>query len=123
MKLHFRLGDLTAIILVALLAGLLFVLFLPKTTATAAYAQIYQNGTLIQTVSLSQDGEFTVTGTYRNTITVQDGKIAVTDSDCPGKDCVHSGFSGSAGKSIVCLPNGLEIRIVSDDDHVDFVVG
>lgn len=123
MKLHFRLGDLTAIILVALLAGLLFVLFLPKTTATAAYAQIYQNGTLIQTVSLSQDGEFTVTGTYRNTITVQDGKIAVTDSDCPGRDCVHSGFSGSAGKSIVCLPNGLEIRIVSDDDHVDFVVG
>ena len=123
MKLHFHLGDLTAIILVALLAGLLFVLFLPKTTATAAYAQIYQNGTLIQTVSLSQDGEFTVTGTYRNTITVQDGKIAVTDSDCPGRDCVHSGFSGSAGKSIVCLPNGLEIRIVSDDDHVDFVVG
>ncbi len=123
MKLHFRLGDLTAIILVALLAGLLFVLFLPKTTATAAYAQIYQNGTLIQTVSLSQDGEFTVTGTYRNTITVQDGKIAVTESDCPGRDCVHSGFSGSAGKSIVCLPNGLEIRIVSDDDHVDFVVG
>lgn len=123
MKLHFRLGDLTAIILVALLAGLLFVLFLPKTTATAAYAQIYQNGTLIQTVSLSQDGEFTVTGTYRNTITVQDGKIAVTDSDCPGRDCVHSGFSGSAGKSIVCLPNGLEIRIVSNDDHVDFVVG
>ena len=123
MKLHFRIGDLAAIIAIVLLAVLLFLLFLPQTAATAAWAEIYQNGNLIKTVALSRDGEFTITGDYCNTVTVRDGKIAVTESDCPGKDCVHLGFSGSAGKSIVCLPNGLEIRIVSDDDSVDFIVG
>ena len=67
--------------------------------------------------------EFTVTGDYTNTITVRDGKIAVTASDCPGHDCVSCGWVEHGGKSIVCLPNGLEIRVLADRGDVDFVVG
>lgn len=123
MKLRFSKGDIAAIALVALLAAVVFVLFLPKKDASAAYAEIYQDGKLVKTVSLSQDQEFTVTGKYTNTVTVCDGKIAVTQSDCPGADCVSCGWMDSAGRSIVCLPNGLEIRVVAGGDGVDFVVG
>lgn len=123
MHLRFQKWDIAVIAAVALLAVLVFALFLPKDTATGAYAEIYQDGKRIKSVSLSQDQTFTVEGAYSNTITVQDGKIAVTASDCPGSDCVHCGWISGTGRSIVCLPNGLEIRVVAGSSDVDFVVG
>lgn len=123
MKLRFQKGDMVAVAVVVLLAVLVFVLFLPKEDTSAAYAEIYQDGKLIKTVSLAVDQEFTVTGKYTNTVTVCDGKIAVTQSDCLGGDCVSCGFVDSAGRSIVCLPNGLEIRVMAGSGNVDFVVG
>lgn len=122
MRLRFGKWDIVAIAGVALLAVLVFLAFLPK-GETAASAQIYQNGKLIKTVSLNKDQQFDITGQYCNTVTVQDGKIAVTDSDCPGGDCVSCGWLSSAGRSIVCLPNGLEIRVIAGKSDVDFVVG
>ena len=123
MYLRFQKWDIAVIAVVALLAVLLFVWFLPKETSTGTYAEIYQDGELIKTVSLAQNQTFTADGKYSNTVTVQDGKIAVTASDCPGEDCVHCGWISAAGRSIVCLPNGLEIRVVGGGSDVDFVVG
>ena len=57
------------------------------------------------------------------TVTVKNGKIAVTHSDCPGKDCVGCGWQSQSGRSLVCLPNRMEIRIVTAKSDVDFVVG
>lgn len=119
----FKWGDLLAIGLVLVLAAVCFLMFLPGDVGEAVCARIYQNGQPVMTVSLDQPREFRVTGDYCNTITVKDGKIAITDSDCPGRDCVHSGSIHSPGRSLVCLPNALEIRIVSGQPDVDFVVG
>ena len=119
----FRWGDLLAVAAVLLLAVVIFLLCLPGQRAQAAYADIYQNGKLILTVSLAQDREIPISGNYNNTVTVKDGKIAITASDCPGEDCVHIGWIETSGRSIVCLPNGLEIRVVADHGEVDFVVG
>lgn len=44
-----------------------------------------------------------IDGAYHNTIVISDGKVAFTQSDCPNKDCVHTGYI-SAGMS-ACLPN------------------
>lgn len=123
MSLRFRKGDILAIIFVVFLAVLLFVLFLPKQDTSVGYAQIYQNGDLIKTVSLALDQELTVSGAYCNTITVSQGKIGVTQSDCPGGDCIQCGWIDGVGRSIVCLPNGLEIWVISGNNDVDFVVG
>lgn len=123
MKLKFQKWDIAAIGAVVLLAMLVFALFLPQGDPSAAYAEIYQNGKLVRRVSLTEDCEFTVAGEYSNTVAVKDGKIAVIASDCPGEDCVHCGWAAESGRSIVCLPNGLEIRILSASDDVDFVVG
>ena len=122
-NLRFRKGDWLAIVIVAALAVAVMLCFLPGRKAPAAHAQVYLNGQLIKTVSLHEDQTFLVEDQYCNEITVKDGAVAITRSDCPGKDCVHSGSVRSKGRSLVCLPNALEIRIVSADTDVDFVVG
>lgn len=121
--LRFRKGDFLAIAAVLLLAALVAVSFLPGGDAGAVSAQIYQDGALIKTLSLEADTSFEVKGRYTNVITVRDGEIAITQSDCPGEDCVHSGAIHASGRSIVCLPNAVEVRVVNKASDVDFIVG
>lgn len=85
----------------------------------AAYAEIYSNGRLVKTVSLALEQEFTVGG--HNTVTVKDGKIAVTWADCPDGYCMARGFRSSGG-DIVCLPNRLVISF-SGEQEIDGVSG
>ena len=82
------------------------------------------DGEVIRELRLEENTEITVEGAYRNTISVRDGKIAFTHSDCPGEDCVHSGWISAPGRSAVCLPNRVEIRLEgeADTDDVDAVV-
>ena len=121
-QMRFRKGDLLAIFLVIALAAAIVISFLPQRKQQGGYAEIYLHAKKIKTVSLLEDQTFTITDRYTNEITIQDGRIAITGSDCPGEDCIHIGYICSPGRTIVCLPNGLEIRIVSQNDDVDFVV-
>lgn len=123
MHLRFQKWDIVVIVAVVLMAALVFTLFLPQKDASDPCAQIYQDGKLVKTIALTENQEFSVSGKYTNTITVHDGMIAITQSDCPGQDCVRCGWMDRAGRSIVCLPNGLEIRVVAGNSDVDFVVG
>ena len=122
-SLRFRKGDWLAVALVAAVAIAVLLCFLPSGHREAAYAQVYLDGILVKTVALQEDQVFCVEDQYRNEITVKDGTIAITASDCPGQECVHSGSIHSTGRSLVCLPNRVEIRVVSKADEVDFVVG
>ena len=121
--LRFRKGDWLAIGVVLVVAAAVVLAFLPGHNAPAACAQVYLNGRLIKTVALGEPQSFVVEDLYSNEITVADGAIAFTSSDCPGQDCVHSGSIQSAGRSLVCLPNRVEIRVTAAADDVDFVVG
>ena len=85
----------------------------------ASHAEIHSDGKLVRTVSLAIDQEFTVAG--HNTVTVRDGKIAVTWADCPDGYCVARGFCSSGG-DIVCLPNQLVISFTGAQE-VDGVAG
>lgn len=122
-RLVFQKGDILAIALVVFLAVVTVFCFLPKEETVACEVQIYQNGQLLKTLDLTRDQEMTVSGKYRNTIAVMDGKVSITASDCPGEDCVHSGAISAPGRSIVCLPNGVEVRVTGKASDVDFVVG
>ena len=121
-KLQFRKGDWLVIGLVIALALAVFLCFLPGNKQPSSQAQIYLNGECIQTVDLTKDQTFTISDRYQNVIEVADGKIFFKESDCPGKDCVHSGSISTLGRVLVCLPNGVEIRIIAAEADVDFVV-
>ena len=112
---------------ILLLAGLLILclalsFFLTRPGKAATRAAIRSGDTVI-TISLLEDQEFTLhapDGGY-NTITVRDGKIAVTEADCPDRYCVRQGFCNS-GVQIVCLPHGLVISFLNDAG-IDGAVG
>ena len=123
MRLRFQKGDLLAVAAVLLLAAAVFALFLPSRNGDAAVVEIYRNGQRSHAFPLNADRQVTITGDYTNVVTISGGKVAITESSCPGGDCISCGWVSSAGRSIVCLPNGVEIRITGGDSEVDFVVG
>lgn len=122
-KLTFQKADLLVIAAVVLLALIIAAAFLlPSGHNDGAVVQIYQDGKLIQAVPLQENTVVTLTGNYENTVQIQDGKVAIIASDCPGEDCVHTGWISTPGTSIICLPNRVEIRITGESD-VDLIVG
>lgn len=122
MRLTFCKGDIFAIVLVAALAILVSVFFWTRVgSEEGSMVSVYQEGELIKEIPLNEPAEFLVEGVYTNKILVKDGKTAIVESDCPGTDCVHSGWIHEAGRSIVCLPNRVEVRIEGASE-VDFVV-
>lgn len=122
MRLTFCKGDIFAIVLVAAIAVLVSVVFWTGIgSEEGSVVSVYQEGELVREVPLNETTELIVEGTYTNKILVKDGKTAIVESDCPGTDCVHSGWIHEAGRSIVCLPNRVEIRIEGASE-VDFVV-
>lgn len=101
-------------------AGLSVLLLRPWETPTQA--EIWSDGHLVETVSLAVDRVITVESRFgTNIVTVKDGKIAVTEADCPNHDCMARGFCGG-GAPIVCLPNRMEIRF-RGGQSVDGAVG
>ena len=107
---------------VVLVASLGLSVFLMAGGESAELAEI-KNGDTRFTVVLAEDQEFTLQspdGGF-NTVTVRDGKIAVTDADCPDRYCVKQGFCNS-GEQIVCLPHKLVISFVGESE-IDGAVG
>ena len=108
-------------LLLAACVGLSIPLLMPGEAST--HAEILSQGVLIESVDLRINREFTVTTEAggRNIITVKDGKIAVTEANCPDHYCMQRGYCHN-GSPIVCLPNRLTIRFVGEQ-AIDAVVG
>ncbi|MCI7638853.1 MAG: NusG domain II-containing protein [Clostridiales bacterium] len=119
MKTKTWIALLSAVFLLSLL-GSFWVL---RTQPEAALAEVSSGGKLIKTVNLHENQQFTITAENggENTITVRDGKIAVTDATCPDHYCMKRGFCAS-GTDIVCLPNRLVIHFIGAQT-VDAAVG
>ena len=100
-----RAGDFFIVALVLIFA---FAIWLyPVFSEHGGKAQIKQ-GEEIKTVSLNKEENIELHGA---TVCVFDGKIAITDSNCPDKVCVKTGGISKKGESIVCVPNGIVITI------------
>lgn len=122
-RLQWKKGDFLALFFVlALAVGLLLWFTLSAGNRSAATVQAYQNGQLLWEKPLNVDGTYEIIGDYQNQVTVRDGKVAITSSTCPGEDCVHQGFCSTPGRSIVCLPNRVELRLTGFGEY-DIVVG
>ena len=122
MKQTFRKGDFILIVLVAVIAILGSIYYMSNLgAAEGSVVMIYQNGEVIREIPLGQDEEVIIDGAFTNKVSIKDGKAAVIESNCPGNDCVLSGEIHESGRSIICLPNRVEIRIEGESE-VDFVV-
>ena len=68
-------------------------------------------------VSLSEDCVLVVKGALgETTIEVSGGYIQFLSSPCPHKLCVEWGKVAVRGDYIVCVPNGVSVRITGESD-------
>lgn len=85
--------------------------------AVAKTAVIYQDGEEIRRIPLlpGTTDTFTIESSGDkagfNTIRIADGKIGISDADCPDKLCVKMGMISSVAYPISCLPHKLVIQI------------
>lgn len=90
------------------------------------YVVIKVDGQVVKTLELNGETSIEVNG-YQggvNKIVIKDGKVSMTDADCPDKLCVKTGKISKTGETIVCLPHRVvvEIKGSQDDASVDSVV-
>lgn len=72
---------------------------------------------------LNEDRTVTIErGDHINKITIKDGQVSMTFSDCSGQDCIHQGKISQTSQSITCLPNRVVIEIRGDDSEYDAVI-
>lgn len=116
-------GIVTGIALGLAAAGGIIAFAIMKNAPVAdPVAEIRVSGEVVRRVPLSQDCEFTVEcGNGSNTIRISDGKVAVTEADCPDKVCVNTGAISGGMVPIICLPHQLEVVVVSGTEEADAV--
>ena len=120
-----RFDALVALIIALLAVAAALWFYLPRSQSGQLTVVISVAGEETRRVPLSDFTETTVTGgSYTLRVSTRDGGVAVTDSDCPTQDCVHTGVITRAGQSIVCLPAQVVVRLEGTaSDAPDVIVG
>ena len=81
-----------------------------------AVAQVVLDGAVLREIDLSRVAEayrFTVEtpdGGY-NVVSVEPGRIRVSDADCPDQTCVRQGWLSDQAAPVVCAPHRLVIAL------------
>lgn len=73
-------------------------------------------------LSLDEDGLFRFDGIDAE-FEVKGGKIRITKVSCPDKICENTGYIGSPGQSIICVPNKITVVVVGSNESIDVTVG
>lgn len=121
MSLKKRAVIIAAVIAVITTGSILCIIYMYKTADTGAYAYIYQNDRVIETIDLTN-----IHDTYRitveapdggyNVIEVRQGSIGVVEASCPDGLCMNMGFIDNSLMPVTCLPNHLVIRVINDEN-------
>ncbi len=103
-------------VLLALSCAALFLL--PRLSVGGTIANIYVDGECRYSIDLSQvtkPTSFTIeTEAGSNTVTVEPGRIRISEADCPDQICVNQGWITGGITPVVCLPHQVVIQIQRD---------
>lgn len=111
----FKKADFVLFFLI-LLFGLAVSWWSLTTNTDGQQAIVSVNGELYGTYSLAEDRTIQVTEHgHRNYITIKDGQVSMSFSDCENQVCVDTGAISQTADSIVCLPNKVVIEIRSEE--------
>ena len=79
----------------------------------AEWAFVYQDGVLINSVDLAKTAgseTFLIEHEYnRNLIVIEQGRIRISEANCPDGYCVRQGWVSGGSFPIVCLPHRVVI--------------
>lgn len=119
---HRKLFKKTDILIVAACLLLAGVLCLPRLLGGREHltAVITADNEVYTEIDLDEAGEQTITVNH-TTITVRDGTVFFSESDCPDGVCMKTGALDCAGDSAACVPNRVAITIRGEKPDVDAV--
>lgn len=83
------------------------------TAKEPAKLQITVNGEIYGTYDLDKNQEIPINDT--NICRIRDGKVSMTEANCPDQICVHTAAVSKDGGSVVCLPNRIVLEIISQN--------
>lgn len=105
---------------------LLIILIFLAATAITAFAShnnvkkgsvaVIQCGNTVYTADLSVSGEFSFDECRDTVFEINGGKIRIKSAPCKDKICVNTGFIGSPGQCIICVPQKIIITVKKDSD-------
>ncbi|MDD2484054.1 MAG: NusG domain II-containing protein [Eubacteriales bacterium] len=126
----FKKTDLLIIATILIVSALSFGIYQLFLGGSAARAEIYYEGELVESIRLErgEEKEFSVPEAPSVVFHLwPDCTISFSQSDCPDQVCVHAGRIGTVGEFAACLPNKLVLKIVSDGkdekEAPDIVIG
>lgn len=114
---------LAAVIVIIAVAGLLFI---NGTKVKGNRVVVKINGVETRSYVLSENTEFEIkTGKKNedsNVVVIENGKVRVTEADCPDGICKNYRPISYVGETIICLPHKVVIEIVGDETDMDLDV-
>ena len=118
--------DALVVIIVVAFAVMTAAFVYGKNRGETLTATVKHRGRVAAQVALStltEEKKITIDGQYHLTVTLTKDGVSVTESDCPGQDCVHTGRITRAGQSIVCLPEQVIVTLEGKTSVPDVVLG
>lgn len=118
--------DALVVIIVVAFAVMTAAFVYGKNRGETLTATVKHRGRVAAQVALStltEEKKITIDGQYHLTVTLTKDGVSVTESDCPGQDCVHTGRITRAGQSIVCLPEQVIVTLEGKTSAPDVVLG
>lgn len=103
-------------IVIALVAALALAVWPLAVAAASGASQVTITGPAGATVvPIAEDSVYEVDGALGTVVvTVEDGAVSVTESDCPDHTCIRTGPVRAPGSVIACVPNRVIVRVGGD---------
>lgn len=115
--------KLIAGLLAAAVAGSAVFILLQRGRAPAPVARISRDGVLLEEIDLSRvDEPYSLTledESGRNVLSVERGRVRVSEADCPDQVCVKQGWVSNGAAPIVCLPHKLVVELAGTEEDLD----
>lgn len=109
------------LIFLAIIVFIILSIILTTRDGNANYVQVIKEGKIILEKPLKKDDSYDIDS--HNDLVIENGQVYMKDADCPDKLCVKQGKINKDGQSIICLPNKVVVKIISNEQNqVDAVV-
>ncbi len=120
-----KVGDIVVILSLVVISCSVIFLSFAYSKQSGRSALVNVNGKPTATLKLETPTRLEVTGPVGITVVEVDEKGAfISESPCPHHYCIRMGHARIKGQTIVCVPNGVSLRIIGGDgEGVDGVVG
>ncbi len=111
--------------IVLLLVGLGLYFVFSVFNKPGEYVHITVDGYTCEKLPIDEDMVLRIpeTGEDYNVIEIKDGRVYVSDADCPDRICVNHREVSEVGQTIICLPHKLTVSVSGWDSGKEITDG